>query len=65
MPIADLLTNPVHETVVRHVVQLARDLGLNTVAEGVESYEIWARLNELRCDTRPRPHVIPPVNRLA
>jgi EAL domain-containing protein (putative c-di-GMP-specific phosphodiesterase class I) len=60
--ITDLLTNPVHEIVVRNVLRLARDLGLCTVAEGVESHGIWTRLNTLGCDeiqgyilTRPLP----------
>ena len=50
MFVADILTNPIHETVVRNVVRLARDLGLRTVAEGVESYDVWARLSEFGCD---------------
>lgn len=49
MFVTDLLVNPVHQTVVRNVIRLARDLGLSTVAEGVESYDIWTRLNELGC----------------
>jgi diguanylate cyclase (GGDEF)-like protein len=60
--VADLLANPAHEAVVRNVIRLGRDLGLRTVAEGVESREIWTRLNELGCDeiqgyvlTRPLP----------
>ncbi|WP_433294216.1 putative bifunctional diguanylate cyclase/phosphodiesterase [Actinoplanes sp. CA-030573] len=48
--IADLLTNPVHETVVRNVIRLGRDLGLRIIAEGVESYDVWHRLNEFGCD---------------
>jgi diguanylate cyclase (GGDEF)-like protein len=48
--VADLLTNPAHETVVRNVIRLGRELGLRTVAEGVESHDIWSRLNEFGCD---------------
>jgi diguanylate cyclase (GGDEF)-like protein len=60
--ITDLLTNPFDETLVRNVVRLARDLGLVSIAEGVESAEVWQRLADLGCDeiqgyvlTRPLP----------
>jgi diguanylate cyclase (GGDEF)-like protein len=62
MFVTDLLTNPVDEILVRNVIHLARDLGLDSVAEGVESPEVWQRLAELGCDeiqgyvlTRPLP----------
>jgi diguanylate cyclase (GGDEF)-like protein len=48
--VTDLLTNPVDEVLVRNVIQLARDLGLISIAEGVESPEVWQRLVELGCD---------------
>jgi EAL domain-containing protein (putative c-di-GMP-specific phosphodiesterase class I) len=50
MFVADLHTDAAREAVVRNVIQLARDLGLTTVAEGVESIDVWARLNALGCD---------------
>jgi predicted signal transduction protein with EAL and GGDEF domain len=60
--VTDLLTNPVDEILVRNVIHLARDLGLDSVAEGVESPEVWQRLADLGCDeiqgyvlTRPLP----------
>jgi diguanylate cyclase (GGDEF)-like protein len=60
--VTDLLTNPVDEILVRNVIHLARDLGLDSIAEGVESAEVWQRLTELGCDeiqgyvlTRPLP----------
>jgi diguanylate cyclase (GGDEF)-like protein len=60
--ITDLLTNPLDEIIVRNVINLARDLGLTSVAEGVESAEIWQRLTDLGCAeiqgyvlTRPLP----------
>jgi diguanylate cyclase (GGDEF)-like protein len=60
--ITDMLTSPVDEILVRNVIHLARDLGLDSVAEGVESAEVWQRLAELGCDeiqgyvlTRPLP----------
>jgi EAL domain-containing protein (putative c-di-GMP-specific phosphodiesterase class I) len=59
--IADLLTNPVHETVVRNVIQLAHGLGLSTVAEGVETHEIWTRLNAFGCDEIQGYVLTPPL----
>ena len=50
------------EAVVRNVIQLAHDLGMTSVAEGVETFEVWDRLNDLGCDeiqgyilTKPLP----------
>jgi diguanylate cyclase (GGDEF)-like protein len=48
--VVDVLDNPGHEAVIRNVVQLARDLGLTSTAEGVESTQVWKRLVELGCD---------------
>jgi diguanylate cyclase (GGDEF)-like protein len=48
--VTDLLINPVDEILVRNVIHLARDLGLDSIAEGVESPEVWQRLTELGCD---------------
>jgi diguanylate cyclase (GGDEF)-like protein len=59
--VADLMTNPVHRAVVRNVVQLARDLGLTTVAEGVESRDIWAELNRVGCDEIQGYLLTPPL----
>jgi diguanylate cyclase (GGDEF)-like protein len=60
--VTDLITNPVDEILVRNVIHLARDLGLDSIAEGVESSEVWQRLADLGCDeiqgyvlTRPLP----------
>jgi diguanylate cyclase (GGDEF)-like protein len=50
------------ETIVRSTIDLAHNMGLKVVAEGVESEEMLTRLRELRCDlvqgyllTRPLP----------
>jgi EAL domain-containing protein (putative c-di-GMP-specific phosphodiesterase class I) len=59
--VADLLTNPVHEAVARNVIRLAQDLGLTTVAEGVESYDVWTRLNEFGCDEIQGYVLTPPL----
>ena len=36
--------------IVRSLIDLARNLGLNVVAEGVETEETWTELNSLGCD---------------
>jgi EAL domain-containing protein (putative c-di-GMP-specific phosphodiesterase class I) len=36
--------------IVRSTIDLGRNLGLEVVAEGVESQEAWAALEELGCD---------------
>ena len=36
-------------TIVRSTIELARNLGLDIVAEGVESERIWQQLQELEC----------------
>ncbi|WP_414448618.1 putative bifunctional diguanylate cyclase/phosphodiesterase [Burkholderia sp. 22PA0099] len=52
------------ETIVRSTIDLAHNMGLKVVAEGVESEAVLTRLRELRCDlvqgyylTRPLPPV--------
>ncbi|BCY09290.1 bifunctional diguanylate cyclase/phosphodiesterase [Actinoplanes sp. L3-i22] len=59
--VADLLTNPAHEAVVRNIIQLCRELGLRTVAEGVETPGTWARLDELGCDEIQGYVLTPPL----
>lgn len=38
-------------TIVRHIVQTARELGMHTVAEGVESWDYVDYLREIGCDS--------------
>ena len=38
-------------TIVRSTIDLGRNLGLEVVAEGVETEEVWNRLTELGCDS--------------
>jgi EAL domain-containing protein (putative c-di-GMP-specific phosphodiesterase class I) len=37
--------------IVESIIGLAHNLGLRVVAEGVETYEAWKRLADLRCDS--------------
>lgn len=60
--VSDLLTNRQSEAMVRAIVSLARDLGIDTVAEYAESQGIIDRLQELGVDhaqgygiEKPRP----------
>jgi diguanylate cyclase (GGDEF)-like protein len=48
-------------TIVRSVIDLARTLGLRTVAEGVERPEVWAQLAELGCDSAQGYHLARPL----
>ena len=45
--VSDILTNPQSAAIVRAMVTLARDLGINTVAEYAETEQIIQRLTEL------------------
>jgi len=45
--VSDILTNPQSAAIVRAIVTLARDLGIDTVAEYAETEQIIQRLREL------------------
>jgi diguanylate cyclase (GGDEF)-like protein len=60
--IRNLLTDAGDQAIVRNIIQLAHDLHMITLAEGVETAEVWSRLIDLGCDeiqgyllTRPLP----------
>ncbi len=48
--VMDLLTDGNDATIVRSVIDLAHNLGRTTVAEGVESKDVWETLSALGCD---------------
>ncbi len=48
-------------TIVRSVIDLARTLGLRTVAEGVERAEVWTQLVALGCDAAQGYHLSRPL----
>ena len=47
--------------IVRSTIDLARNLGLRVVAEGVETAEIMDTLRELRCDVAQGYHLSRPL----
>jgi diguanylate cyclase (GGDEF)-like protein len=48
--VMDMATGTKGEVIVRSTIDLARNLGLLVVAEGVESGDVYRRLSELGCD---------------
>ncbi len=49
--VTGMCENPRDEAIVRSTIDLARHLQLRTVAEGIETAQVWERLLELGCDT--------------
>jgi diguanylate cyclase (GGDEF)-like protein len=56
-----LLTSPDDTKIVRSIVDLAHALGIEAVAEGVETEEIWDVLEELGCDSAQGWYVSRPL----
>jgi EAL domain-containing protein (putative c-di-GMP-specific phosphodiesterase class I) len=48
--VTSMLTNDGHDAIVRSTIDLARNLKLRVVAEGVENERTWVRLARLGCD---------------
>ena len=59
--IASLLTEPVNRAFVKAMSQISHDLGIQTVAEWVESPEILAALEDLKIDYAQGFHTGPPL----
>ena len=53
--------DPVDAKIVRSIVELAHNLDLAVVAEGVENPRIWEMLHELRCDQAQGYHMGKPM----
>ncbi|MBP0598046.1 EAL domain-containing protein [Herbaspirillum sp. LeCh32-8] len=49
--VQDMLLTPHASSIVRTIVSLAHSMGLNVVAEGVETAEQWAALRKIGCTT--------------
>jgi len=54
------LVSGADDVIVRSAVDLAHNLGLRVVAEGVENLEVWERLEELGCDGAQGTFICPP-----
>jgi diguanylate cyclase (GGDEF)-like protein len=48
--VTDMLTKPAHAAIVRSIVDLGHNLSLSVVAEGVETDDVFATLQEAGCD---------------
>jgi diguanylate cyclase (GGDEF)-like protein len=47
---SNIINSSADELIVRKLIEIAHALGLEVVAEGVESFEVWDRLKQLDCD---------------
>jgi len=59
--VIDMLSNNDSVVIVRSTIVLAHDLGLQVVAEGVESEAIWQHLTALGCDVAQGYHIGRPM----
>ena len=58
-----VLTSPDDATIVRSIIDLAHALGIEAVAEGVETEEVWDLLEDLGCDSAQGWYVSRPMRR--
>jgi diguanylate cyclase (GGDEF)-like protein len=59
--VMDMAHDPSDAAIVRSTIDLAHNLGLRVVAEGVENRESWRRLREQGCDLAQGYHVSRPL----
>lgn len=59
--VTDMLTNEDDTTIVNATIQLAHNLRLKVVAEGVENQETFNRLREMGCDSQQGFYISKPV----
>ena len=59
--VTQMLTNDGSAVIVRSAIELSHNLGLEVVAEGVESQGTWERLAELGCDVAQGYFMSPPL----
>ncbi len=59
--VRNMLKDDNDEVIVRAIIDLAKNMGLAVIAEGVESTEILTRLKELDCDLAQGYHICRPL----
>ena len=59
--VMNMATNPNDAAIVRSTIDLAHDLGLRVVAEGVETREVWEALKAFGCDVAQGYYVSRPL----
>jgi EAL domain-containing protein (putative c-di-GMP-specific phosphodiesterase class I) len=59
--VLQMAANNSDETIVRSIIDLAHNLDLRAVAEGVEDHSILSRLGELGCDVAQGYHISRPM----
>lgn len=60
--VMDMISTPSNGVIVRSAVQLAQNLGLSVIAEGVETQEAMEQLAALGCDAAQGYHLSRPVS---
>lgn len=60
--VIDMLEDENDAIIVRSIIDLAHNLGLKVVAEGVENKEVWQLLQILNCDVVQGNYFCPPVS---
>lgn len=48
--VMDMIENSNDEVIVRSTIDLAHNMGMQVVAEGIENHQTWDKLSELQCD---------------
>jgi len=61
--VRDIASDPDDKAIVNAIIQMARSLGLTTIAEGVENADALALLTELGCDEVQGYYFARPMNR--
>lgn len=59
--IMNMLESEQDEIIVKSTIHLAHNLGLDVVAEGVETLEVYDRLNSLECDSVQGYYIAKPM----
>ncbi|MBU2538365.1 MAG: EAL domain-containing protein [Proteobacteria bacterium] len=59
--VRNMLKDDNDEVIVRAIIDLAKNMGLDVIAEGVESAKIITRLQELGCDLAQGYHICKPL----